>query len=60
MADVPTPGFQTLWSHQIESLRVEYRKTIEKHPDGGSVMDKVHIELKDIASLAGYTPESVG
>jgi hypothetical protein len=60
MADLPTPGFQTLWSHQIESLRVEYRKTIVKHPDAGSVMEKVHLVLKDIASLAGCTPKSVG
>jgi hypothetical protein len=60
MAEVPTPGFQTLWSYQIESLRVEYRKTIEKHPDAGATMKKVHVVLTDIASLAGCTPKSVG
>jgi hypothetical protein len=60
MADVPTPGFQTLWSHQIESLRVEFRKTVQKHPDAGGVMEKVHVVLKDIASLAGCTPKAVG
>jgi phage terminase small subunit len=59
MADVPTPGFQTLWSHQIESLRLEYWKTTEKHPDTG-IMEKVHIVLKDISSLVGCTPKSVG
>jgi hypothetical protein len=59
MAEVPTLGFQTLWSHQIESLRVEYRNTIEKHPDAGATMEKVHVVLTDIASLAGCTPKSV-
>jgi hypothetical protein len=60
MADIPTPGFQTLWSHQIDSLRVEYRKTIEKHPETDKVMEKVHDVFKDIASLAGCTPTPAG
>jgi hypothetical protein len=60
MADIPTPRFQTLWSHQIDSLRVEYRETIDKHPDAGKVMETVHDVLKDIASLAGCTPTPVG
>jgi hypothetical protein len=39
---------------------VEFRKTIQKHPDAGGAMEKVHGVLKDIASLAGCTPTAVG
>jgi hypothetical protein len=51
---------QKLWSNQIESLKFEYRDTIEQHPDAEAVMAGVRGVLIAIARLAGHTPASVG
>jgi hypothetical protein len=58
MANVPTPEFQKLWSNLIDSLRLEYKNTMQQHPD--AVMKLVCGVLTDIAHLAECNPVSVG
>jgi hypothetical protein len=60
MAYVPTAESQTPWSNQIESLKLEYKNTVDRHPDAGDVMERVYVHLKDIVSLDGCTPASAG
>jgi hypothetical protein len=40
MANVPTSEFQNLWSNMTESLRLEYKNTIQ-HPGTDAVMEHV-------------------
>jgi dsRNA-specific ribonuclease len=56
MANVPTPGFQKLWSNETEALRLEYGDTTQQHPDAGAVVERVCEVLAAIARLAGGTP----
>jgi hypothetical protein len=58
MASVPTLDFQNLWSNLTESLRLEYKNTVQ-HADTDAVMVYVREVLNPIAHLAGCTPASV-
>jgi hypothetical protein len=60
MACIPAPEFQALWSNQIESLKLEYRNTIDRHPDASNLMERVDVVLREISSLEECTPASVG
>jgi hypothetical protein len=60
MACLPAPESQTPWFNQIESLKMEYKNTVDRHPDASDVMESVYVHLKDNVGLEGCTPASAG
>jgi hypothetical protein len=59
MANIPTPGFQKLWSDQIESLRLESGSIIRQEPGAEFVIKCLRGVLNAIARLERGTPAAV-
>jgi hypothetical protein len=60
MADVPVPGYQTLWMNKPSALKSEYRTLVQQYPEADAQLKQLLQVLGDIEGVARHIPASVG
>jgi hypothetical protein len=59
MADVPVPGYQTLWKNKLYSLKSEYQTLVQQYPEADAQLKQLLQVLGDIEDVARYITPSV-
>jgi chaperonin cofactor prefoldin len=60
MADVPVPGYQTLWMNKLSALKSEYQTLVQQYPEADAQLKQILKVLGDIEDVARHIPASVG
>jgi hypothetical protein len=60
MADVPVPGYQTLWTNTFCALKSEYQTLVQQYPEEDAQLKQLLPVLGDIEDVARYIPASIG
>jgi hypothetical protein len=60
MGDVPVPGYQTLWTNKLSTLKSEIHTLVQQYPEADPQLKQLIKVLGDIKDVAGHIPASVG
>jgi hypothetical protein len=60
MADVPVPGYQTIWINKLSALKSEYHTLVQQYPEADSQLKQLFQVLGDIEDVARRIPATVG
>jgi hypothetical protein len=60
MADVPIPGYQTLWTNKLSALKSEYQTLVQQYPEADAQLKQLLQVLGDIEDVARHIPATIG
>jgi hypothetical protein len=60
MADIPVPGYQTLWMNKLSALKSEYQTLVQQYSEADAQLKQLLQVLGDIEDVARHIPASVG
>jgi hypothetical protein len=59
MADVPVPGYQTLWRNTLSALKSELQTFVQQYPEVDAQLKQLLQVLGDTEDVARHIPASV-